>query len=90
MSMAWFPSGEYEKAIKRWPSLAEDWADVPHRDYCRRLDGNIKWMRARGCRSERSRRSSWRTSSAWCDEHDEDPEEARAAYAGPSHARTAR
>jgi hypothetical protein len=48
VSVAWFPSGEYEEAIRRWPSLAEDWADVAHSDYCTRLDGNIKWMRGQG------------------------------------------
>ncbi len=36
---------------------------------------------ARASRSVRSRRSSSRTIVAWCAEHDEDPEEARAAYA---------
>ena len=25
-----------------WESLAEEWADVAHADYRRRLDGNIK------------------------------------------------
>ncbi len=43
VSLAWFPAGEYEEAIRRWPSLGEDWADVPHSDYCARLDGNFKW-----------------------------------------------
>jgi hypothetical protein len=40
VSLAWFPSGDYEEAIQRWPSLAEDWSDVPHGDYSARLDGN--------------------------------------------------
>jgi hypothetical protein len=48
VGVAWFPQGEYERAIERWPSLAEDWADTAHADYCQRLDGNIKWMRAHG------------------------------------------
>ena len=26
VSIAWFPADEYEMAIERWPSLAEDWA----------------------------------------------------------------
>jgi hypothetical protein len=38
VSVAWFPSGEYEEAIRHWPSLAEDWAAVAHSDYCTRLD----------------------------------------------------
>lgn len=34
VALSWFPSGEYEQAIQCWPSLAEDWVDVPHSDYC--------------------------------------------------------
>ena len=81
MSLAWFPSGEYEEAIRRWPSLAEDWADVPHGDYCARLDGNIKWMRSQGVPIRAIAPIVVEDFVAWCAEHDEDPEEARAAYA---------
>jgi tetratricopeptide (TPR) repeat protein len=81
VSISWFPTGEYEEAIKRWPSLAEDWADVPHTDYCRRLDGNIKWMRRQGVPIRAIAPIVVEEYAAWCAEHDEDPEEARAAYA---------
>ncbi|MGZ4197254.1 MAG: SEC-C metal-binding domain-containing protein, partial [Solirubrobacteraceae bacterium] len=81
VSLAWFPSGEYEEAIRRWPSLAEDWANVPHGDYCRRLDGNIKWMRSQGVPIRAIAPIVVEDYAAWCAEHDEDPEEARAAYA---------
>jgi tetratricopeptide (TPR) repeat protein len=81
VSIAWFPSGEYEEAIMRWPSLAEDWADVPHGDYCGRLDGNIKWMRSQGVPIRAIAPIVVEDYAAWCAEHDEDPEEARAAYA---------
>ncbi len=81
VSLAWFPSGEYEEAIKRWPSLAEEWADVPHRDYCARLDGNIKWMRSHGMPIRAVAPIVVEDFVAWCAEHDEDPEEARASYA---------
>jgi tetratricopeptide (TPR) repeat protein len=81
VSIAWFPSGEYEEAIKRWPSLAEDWAGVPHGDYCGRLDGNIKWMRSQGVPIRAIAPIVIEPYAAWCAEHDEDPEEARAAYA---------
>ena len=80
-SVAWFPSGEYEQAINRWPSLAEDWADVPHGDYCARFDGNIKWMRSQGVPIRAITPIVVTEYAAWCAEHDEDPEEARAAYA---------
>jgi tetratricopeptide (TPR) repeat protein len=81
VSIAWFPTGEYEAAIKRWPSLAEDWAEVAHRDYCARLDGNIKWMRRQGVPIRAVAPIVVEEYVAWCAEHDEDPEEARAAYA---------
>jgi tetratricopeptide (TPR) repeat protein len=81
VSLAWFPSGEYEDAIRRWPSLAEDWANVPHGDYCARFDGNIKWMRNHGVPIRAIAPIAVEEYAAWCVEHDEDPEEARAAYA---------
>jgi tetratricopeptide (TPR) repeat protein len=81
VSLAWFPSGEYEEAIRRWPSLAEDWADVPHSDYCSRLDGNIKWMRGQSVPIRAIAPIIVADFVTWCSEHDEDPEEARAAYA---------
>jgi SEC-C motif/Tetratricopeptide repeat len=80
-SIAWFPAGEYEEAIRRWTSLAEDWAEVPHGEYCARLDGNIKWMRGQGVPIRAVVPVVVDDYSAWCAEHDEDPEEARAAYA---------
>ncbi|HTP22360.1 MAG TPA: tetratricopeptide repeat protein [Solirubrobacteraceae bacterium] len=81
VSISWFPAGEYEEALKRWPSLAEEWADVPHADYSGRLDGNIKWMRSQGVPIRAVAPIVVEDYSAWCAEHDEDPEEARAAYA---------
>ena len=81
VSISWFPSGEYEEAIKRWPSLAEDWAEASHDDYCGRLDGNIKWMRSQGVPIRAIAPIVVDEYAAWCAEHDEDPEEARAAYA---------
>jgi tetratricopeptide (TPR) repeat protein len=81
VSLAWFPSGEYEEAIRRWPSLAEDWADVPHGDYGACLDGNIKWMRSQGMPIRAVAPIVVEDFVAWCAEQDEDPEEARAAYA---------
>jgi tetratricopeptide (TPR) repeat protein len=81
VSLAWFPSGEYEEAIRRWPSLAEDWANVPHTDYCAHLDGNIKWMRSQGMPIRAVAPIIVEDYVAWCADHDQDPEEARAAYA---------
>jgi tetratricopeptide (TPR) repeat protein len=81
VSLTWFPSGEYEEAIRRWPSLAEDWADVPHSDYCTRFDGSIKWMRSQGMPIRAVAPIVIEDFLAWCAEHDEDPEEARPTYA---------
>jgi tetratricopeptide (TPR) repeat protein len=81
VSIAWFPSGEYEEAIRRWASLAEDWADVAHSVYSARLDGNSKWMRSQGVPIRVVAPIIVEDYAAWCAEHDEDPEEARAAYA---------
>lgn len=81
VAVSWFPAGEYEKAIDRWESLAEDWAGVPHADYCRRLDGNIKWMRAHGVQVSAVSPIDVDGFVAWCSEHGKDPEEARAGYA---------
>lgn len=80
VAIAWFPAGEYEKAIERWPSLAEDWAGVPHRDYCRRMDGHIKWMRVHGIHVRAVAPIVADEFVAWCEERGEDPEEARAQY----------
>jgi hypothetical protein len=32
-TLAWFPARDYDEAIERWPSLAEEWADCPHDEY---------------------------------------------------------
>ncbi|MBV8218392.1 MAG: SEC-C domain-containing protein [Solirubrobacterales bacterium] len=80
VAMAWFPAGEYEKAIERWDSLAEDWAGVPHPDYCRRMDGHIKWMRAQGIHVRAVAPIVVDEFVAWCEERGEDAEHARAHY----------
>lgn len=80
-ALSWFARGEYEQAIERWPSLAADWADVPHAEYCRRLDGHIKWMRTHGVPLRAIAPIMVDNFVEWCDQHDEDPEHARALYA---------
>jgi tetratricopeptide (TPR) repeat protein len=81
VALSWFPRGEYEQALERWPSLAEDWADTAHPDYCRRLDGHMKWMRAHGLTIRAVAPIVVEDFVAWCEEHGEDPEQARALYA---------
>ncbi len=81
VAVAWFPAGEYEKAIERWESLAEDWAGVAHADYCRRMDGHAKWMWAHGVQVRAVAPIAVDEFVEWCEEHDEDSEGARAQYA---------
>jgi tetratricopeptide (TPR) repeat protein len=85
VAISWFPAGEYEKAIERWESLAEDWADVPHEDYCRRMDGHIKWMRAHGIHVRAIAPIAVDEFMDWCEDRSEEPEEARAHYAADLH-----
>jgi hypothetical protein len=81
VALAWFPAGEYERAIERWADLAEDWAAVPHAEYCRRMDGHIKWMRSHGVAVRAVAPILVDEYAAWCEERGEEPEDARAAYA---------
>jgi hypothetical protein len=80
MAIAWFPAGEFEKAIARWDSLAEDWAGVAHQDYCRRMDGHIRWMRANGIHIRAVAPIVVDDFVVWCEERGEDPEDSRAHY----------
>lgn len=81
LALAWFPAGEYERAIDRWRDLAEEWAGVSHPAYCARLDGHAKWMRAHGIHVRAIAPIHVDDYIAWCAQNDEDPEEARAHYA---------
>ena len=80
VALAWFSAGEYERAIERWPDLAEDWAEVPHAEYCRRIDGHIKWMRSDGVAVRAVAPIVADEYTAWCEERGEEPEDERAAY----------
>lgn len=81
LALAWFPAGEYERAIDHWPDLVENWAGVPHPAYCARLDGHAKWMRAHGVNVRAIAPIHVDDYAAWCVENDEEPEDARAHYA---------
>ncbi len=81
VAISWFPAGEYEEAIARWESLAEDWAGVSQADYSRRMDGHIKWMRSHGVPIKALAPIIVDEYVAWCEERGDDPEDARASYA---------
>ena len=73
LALAWFPSGDYERAIERWPDLADEWAGVPHANYCARLDGHAKWMHAHGVAARAIAPIHVDDYTVWCEQHDEDP-----------------
>ena len=81
VALAWFPSGEYERARELWPSLDEDWHGVTHTEYCARLDGHAKWMRRHGVTIRAIAPIHVDPFLAWCAERGEDPEDSRAPYA---------
>ncbi len=85
LAMAWFPAGEYERAIERWESIADKWAGVPHSDYCRRMEGHIKWLRVHGVDVRAVTPIVVAEFIAWCEDRGEDPEGARAPYAADRH-----
>ena len=75
------PRGDYEKAIQRGRASPRTGRTSRTRDYCARLDGNIKWMRDQDVPVRAVAPIIVDDYLAWCDEHDEDPEQARASYA---------
>lgn len=81
LAISWFPSGEYEAAIQRWPDLAELWSEVPHPEYAQRMDGHIKWLRSNQVVVRAVAPIVLHDYLVWCEEHDEDPQQARAPYA---------
>lgn len=87
VALAWFPAGDYERALQRWPNLADDWVDVPHRDYCRRIEGHLKWLRTGGAPVRAVAPIELERYLPWCEERDDDPEDARAAYAADAFRR---
>lgn len=81
ISLAWFPAGEYERALALWPSLAEDWVGVPHDEYSARMDGHARWLGAQGVRVKAMSPLPVDGLIRYCDARDIDPEESRAAFA---------
>jgi SEC-C motif len=82
-SLAWFPSEDYDDAIERWPSLAEDWADCPHGEYCRRIQSELLRLSNRGVPMAGVASIRLVDYVPWCDRERIDPESpaSRARYA---------
>jgi hypothetical protein len=82
LSLAWFPAEDYARAIEQWPSIAEDWADIPHQDYCHEFERNL---RTYAPLADVMGVAPLRLGEylAWCESEEVDPEDAasRARYA---------
>jgi len=83
VAVAWFPAGEYERALAAWPELAEEWETVPHAEYCRRLEKDMRELTAHGLLIRGVAPLSIDGYVAWCTERGRDPAAsgARAEYA---------
>jgi tetratricopeptide (TPR) repeat protein len=46
VAMAWFPSGDYERATERWPDGLERFTGVGHREYCRSIEADMRVLAA--------------------------------------------
>lgn len=77
---AWFPPGDYERALKLWPELDELWEGIAYAEYVRRFEATLRGWRGRGIRA-RPVRLSIDAYLHWCDERDVDADDSRAAYA---------
>jgi tetratricopeptide (TPR) repeat protein len=81
--LAWFPAGEYERALHTWQSFAEDYEHGPYSAYCARLERLLRELRAMGTARVSLTPIAIDRYLAWCAEQDRDPEDPdnRAAYA---------
>ncbi len=72
--LAWFPAGDYERAVARWASLAEDWADCAHPDYCRRIQFELFRYQAAGLAVRAVAPIHLDDYLPWCEHEELDPE----------------
>lgn len=83
VGLAWFPDGEYQRALATWPSFAEDYDHGPYADYCARLELLLRDLRAQSVPRLALTPIIVSEYLSWCAEHGEDPEQSdtRAGYA---------
>lgn len=83
LAFGWFPFGEFDAALARWPELADRWGADTHTAYCRAQETHMSEVARAG--GTRIRLVPIRVGAyeAWCAGHGEDPatSQARAAYA---------
>ncbi|MCA1677496.1 MAG: tetratricopeptide repeat protein, partial [Actinobacteria bacterium] len=83
IGLAWFPDGQYQRALETWPSFAEDYEHGPYEAYCARLELLLRKLRAQDIARLALTPITIDNYLAWCTEHDSDPEQTdtRASYA---------
>jgi len=83
VGLAWFPDGQYQRALETWPSFAEDYEHGPYEAYCARLELLLRNLRAQDIARLALTPITIDNYLTWCTEHDRDPEqsETRADYA---------
>jgi len=83
VGVAWFPAGQYERALKTWPSFAEDYEHGPYAAYCARLELLLRELRAQAVARLALTPIALEDYLAWCAERGRDPEQpdSRASYA---------
>jgi tetratricopeptide (TPR) repeat protein len=85
VAWAWFPAGEYEEALRRWPDLAEPGGPAEggrdHAAYCRAMQVKLREATDAGMTGMRIAPIRIADYLAWCTGQDEDPGQARAGYA---------
>jgi hypothetical protein len=82
VAVAWFPAGDYERALELWPDLAELWGDIPHREYCRRFQASLRgWSRSLSGIPWNPLALRLDDYLAWCAAEGLDPAESRASHA---------
>lgn len=83
VGLAWFPKGEYERAIELWPSIREDWTSISHPEYCRSIERELVRFRETGTGIRWVAPITIDEYMKWCEQQGRDPEESpsRATYA---------
>jgi tetratricopeptide (TPR) repeat protein len=86
VAFAWFPAGEYEQALTRWPGLTEPGGGPaeggrPYYEYCRALQARLIEAADAGATGLRIAPLRVDALVAWCAERGVDPDDARADYA---------
>jgi len=72
--LAWFPADDYDEVLARWPSLAEDWADIRHDEYCRRFQRELLRLAAHGVPMRGVAPIRLAEYLPWCEREGVDPE----------------